>query len=89
MTVNSRALRLGRRFTGAQVLTHKFSRTRFTRTRFTAIRLMRLISAVKEGLKKPCTPMEAWLSAFLRMLTGPHGSELSFCAGNVNLGAVG
>lgn len=84
MTVNSRALRLGRRFTGAQVLTHKFSRTRFT-----AIRLMRLISAVKEGLKKPCTPMEAWLSAFLRMLMGPHGSELSFCAGNVNLGAVG
>ena len=27
MTVNSRALRLGRRFTGAQVLSHKFSRT--------------------------------------------------------------
>lgn len=47
MTVNSRALRLGRRFTGAQVLTHKFSRTRFT-----TIRLMGLISAVKEGLKK-------------------------------------
>lgn len=47
MTLNCPAFRLGRRFTGVQVLTHKFSLTRFT-----AIRLMGLISAVKKGLKK-------------------------------------
>ena len=47
MTLNCRALGLGRRFTGVQVFTHKFSLTRFT-----AISLMGLISAVKEGLKK-------------------------------------
>ena len=47
MTLNCRALGLGRRFNPVQVLTHKFSLTRFT-----PISLMGLISAVKEGLKK-------------------------------------
>ena len=80
MTLNCLAFRLGRKFTGVQVLTHKVHCDPLDGFDFRGERRIK---------KKPCIPMEAWLSAFIRMLIGPHGSELSFCAGNVNLGAVG